>query len=92
MAFEVKRDCKICGKEFVTTHNRTLCCSDKCSSVSKYRNNLLRKSKKDAMRKADKKRAELATINARAKEAGMSYGQYVAMMELRKEREANGRV
>lgn len=44
------------------------------------------------MRKADKKRAELATINARAKEAGMSYGQYVAMLELRKEREANGRV
>ena len=80
MAFEVKRDCKICGREFVTTHSRTFCCSDKCSSVNKYRSNSLRKLKKDAICRAGKKRAELATINARAKEAGLSYGQYTAMM------------
>jgi len=81
--FEDKRNCKICGREFIATHNRTLCCGEECSRINKVTIERLKKQKRMAVRNVTKKRQEIADINARAKEAGMSYGQYVAMMEIK---------
>lgn len=83
MSFEDRRDCKICGREFITNHNRTFCCGEECSRINKVRMARIQKQKRDAMRAVTRKRQEIATINAKAKEAGMSYGQYVAMMEIK---------
>lgn len=80
--FEDKRDCKICGREFIVNNNRT-CCGEECSRINKVKIERLKKQKRMAVRNVTKKRQEIAAINAKAKEAGMSYGQYVAMMEIK---------
>lgn len=75
----MQKKCKYCGKEFDATKSKRLYCSDKC--------------KKSRWREKDKKRkygvhmenpnAAVVDIAVKAREAGMTYGQYVAKMETR---------
>ena len=70
----MQKKCKYCGKEFDATKSKRLYCSDKC--------------KKSRWREKDKKRkygvhmenpnAAVVDIAVKAREAGMTYGQYVA--------------
>ena len=68
----MQKKCKYCGKEFDATKSKRLYCSDKC--------------KKSRWREKDKKRkygvhmenpnAAVVDIAVKAREAGMTYGQY----------------
>jgi predicted nucleic acid-binding Zn ribbon protein len=72
----MQKKCKYCGKEFDATKSKRLYCSDKC--------------KKSRWREKDKKRkygvhmenpnAAVVDMAVKAREAGMTYGQYVAKM------------
>lgn len=76
------RNCKICGKEFTTKCYATKCCSDECVKENARRNAKLRDERKKLQPKKEKK-LTLTEIAVMAKEAGMSYGQYSAMLALR---------
>ena len=73
-----KKYCEICGRKFETRHPQTRVCSDEC-----------RKKKREEWKSAynenqsSRKRAassNLAEVSRLAREAGMSYGKYVAKM------------
>lgn len=87
-AFE-EAECVICGKRFVKKKINHMCCSDECRKISE-RNTTKRyanehKSEIAERRKAKKKKEKNMTnaekiieIDRKAKERGLSYGQYVA--------------
>ena len=83
--------CKICGKVFASKIGNKKCCSDECAKENARRNANLYAERKKLQPKKEKK-LTVTQIAVMAKEAGMSYGQYSAMLALRKEREANGKV
>ena len=73
--------CEHCGREFLADRAYTKYCSYECKeAVKKARrkdyNKKYKKNKKAD--KTDKGRTSLTDINRMAREAGMSYGQYVA--------------
>ena len=80
--------CKICGKEFVTK-TVAKCCSKECKKENEVRNaasyfERAAKAKKDTKQIPKPKKEKKLTVTdiaVKAKEAGMSYGQYVAQME-----------
>ena len=84
-------NCKICGKVFASKIGNKKCCSNECAKENARRNAKLCDERKKLQPKKEKK-LTLTEIAVMAKEAGMSYGQYSAMLALRKEREANGKV
>ena len=57
--------CKICGKFFQSDFKNVKYCSDEC---------------KKATKKPDEKKLSAEELAVKAKQAGMSYGQYVAKM------------
>ena len=59
--------CLNCGKEFVKSKPYQLYCNPKCRGLTSYKK-----------RKGGNKQ-EIIDINKKAKELGMSYGQYVAL-------------
>lgn len=87
-------NCKICGKEFTTKIFSTKCCSEECKKINTRINCGTWNEKKRVAKPEEtkEKKLTLTEIAVMAKEAGMSYGQYSAMLALRKEREANGKV
>ena len=87
-------NCKICGKEFMPQSHLTKICSDECKIENNKLNSRKRHIEMQNIKNDNKKNKKLTVteIAVMAKEAGMSYGQYSAMLALRKEREANGKV
>lgn len=80
-------NCKYCGKEFIPKRrpDQITCGGDECRkklirerSKSVYRENAR---KKEEQRQKRKKNGTLTEIAKRARECGMTYGQYVAMQE-----------
>ena len=73
------RVCKICEKQFTSKHHSTTICSPECKKES-VRINREKTSKniKEIGRRKNKKSDTIIDIAVKAKEAGMSYGQYVA--------------
>ena len=76
--------CKICGKVFASKIGNKKCCSDECAKENARRNANLCAERKKLQPKKEKK-LTVTQIAVMAKEAGMSYGQYSAMLSLRKE-------
>lgn len=74
--------CKICGKVFASKIGNKKCCSDECAKENARRNANLCAERKKLQPKKEKK-LTLTEIAVMAKEAGMSYGQYSAMLALR---------
>ena len=74
--------CKICGKVFASKIGNKKCCSDECAKENGRRNANLYAERKKLQPKKEKK-LTLTEIAVMAKEAGMSYGQYSAMLALR---------
>lgn len=82
---EEKKICPICGKEF--TNGRRKYCSEECTKESNRRNTRkkdrerdekLKKRPKTMKKKKGKKLNALELTAKAAREAGMTYGQYVA--------------
>lgn len=89
------RICLICEKEFTATVNNQVYCGKECYKESQrrltkewYKNNpdamlkykYNRNPDRERLKRAKKGNAALADINAKAREAGMTYGQYVSKM------------
>ena len=82
--FRVQRivQCKICGKEFTTVLNRKKCCSEECvKKNSKINQEIWWNKQKGIKPKKKEKKLTVTQIAVMAKQAGMTYGQYVARME-----------
>lgn len=79
------RTCPICGREFVTERRRY--CSESCSREARgkqqktYNREMSRKPEQVSTkpRVKSKKENSLQELARKAREAGMSYGQYVAL-------------
>lgn len=87
------KPCKVCGKLFKSIRSTHVYCSGDCNRKAerqrqkrdlKYNAEKQREYKaKKKLEKAEKERKKhaLTEMAKKAREAGMSYGQYVAMME-----------
>lgn len=78
------RNCKICGKEFTTETYSVKCCSPECRKVNVKINKELYRERQKMQPKKPKKEKKLTVTDmaAKARELGMSYGQYTAMLWL----------
>ena len=91
--------CAFCGKTFVCNTNCQRYCSKECNRLNQnamkskwYGAPEMEKNYKEQQaltareyrKRVRKSRAVLVDINEKAREAGMTYGQYVAQMEMRK--------
>ena len=79
------RLCVTCGREFAPDRPARVCCSPGCQKV-RDRELVKASLKKTKERERAIKNSEkqIVDINAKAKEMGMSYGQYVAYIEGKK--------
>lgn len=76
------KNCKICGKPFVSTSHLARLCGDECRKISQ------REVAAIAQNKVRKDREKLrlnhnsiVDINTKARQLGLSYGQYIARMD-----------
>lgn len=80
------RVCKICGSVFKTEYLRALCCSDECkiknAKINRQKNSKLRyqanKGRNEEMLRKKSNKLTVTNVATMAREAGMTYGQYVA--------------
>lgn len=86
--------CKICGKQFTANTARKTLCSEECKRENRIKNatehNKKMKEIRRNARKEKEQRKTIVDIAVMARQAGMSYGQYSAMLMLQKESRANG--
>lgn len=81
-----QKTCAVCGKEFGAWNTNQKFCSQNCKheaslkSGESYREKQREKAEQQA--KECKKKQAVVNIAAEARKAGMSYGKYVAMMNL----------
>lgn len=73
-----RKKCELCGTEFLTNYAQKRYCSDACRAEAKRTQSLHYKEQK----KKKKKESSFVEINRKAREAGMSYGKYVAMLHM----------
>jgi hypothetical protein len=77
--------CKICGKEFVTNKTIKQCCSAECVKINAKNNyQAISERRKEERQKKKEKKVTLTEMAIKAKQLGMSYGQYSAMMYMQK--------
>ena len=81
------RKCAVCSRRYITTRANKKYCSTKCADIGEKRaakkNSTKQESKKIiAQKKREERRKAIIDIAAEARKHGMSYGQYVAKMEL----------
>lgn len=80
------KKCEICGKLFDAWNNRQKFCSDDCRYKHKLQQGAVfrevYKSQEQKQKSRKKKKPTLTEISAAARQAGMTYGQYVAKMGL----------
>jgi hypothetical protein len=97
-------ECEICGKIFLTHLSQKVTCSPECKDERHKRIvNANNRARREAIlngtlpkpeRKKQKKVETLAERNRKAREMGMTYGEYdkyLRIQAMRKEREQNGR-
>ena len=79
----VEKECAICRKKFVSYHPNTKYCSEGCKTEG---NRLINASyeirQKEKALEKKKHATALADVAVEARKAGMTYGRYVAMMNL----------
>lgn len=80
------RVCKVCGREFMGFSTAKMC-SPACKREDARTRDAIKRIKAREQQESSKKNmSELARLNEEARAAGMSYGQYVAMKYVEKER------
>ena len=77
----ITKKCGWCGKEFKTGRDNNLYCCDECKREKRKENSRNHAKKMKLLQEQEpvqekKGMSELARINAKARAAGMSYGQY----------------
>ena len=72
--------CEVCGKTVLTSTRRKYC-SEECGNIAKNEKNRERDRYRDRRKKKPpvKSNSALAEVTRAARDAGLSYGQYVAM-------------
>ena len=75
-----KRNCKCCGKPFETQQIATKYCSKECARDGRL--DMKRKRERELRQMEKAKSNTLVDIAVEARNAGMTYGQYVAAMKL----------
>ena len=83
----IVKTCKYikCGKEFYPERKGQMYCCEKCrGDQNRERAREYDRIKREDARNQRKKKASLRDISNKAKELGMSYGMYVAQMEMQK--------
>ena len=85
-----ERKCKGCGVRFKPTTVRNSFCTKPCRL--KYERALIRANKSGIKAKPKSQHEAAVEINAKARELGMSYGQYVALMEMERTKHRYGEV
>ena len=78
------KNCNWCKKEFTPTKTGQLYCCLECRRAKGRENERQSKEFERMKRKGKFKNKSLRNIALEAKNAGMSYGQYVAKMEMQK--------
>ena len=77
--------CVICGKEF-EPHGPAITCGKQCSIINKRKNDKLYKKRQRIIRgRKTSNTTGIVDMNNKARELGMSYGQYSAMLMMQKE-------
>lgn len=80
-------NCKVCGKEFTTEVYTRKCCSEECSKENAKINGKLYFEKQKTMKpKKKEKKLTVTELAVKARELGMSYGQYTAMLYMQEGR------
>lgn len=83
--------CEICKEPFATNHGSQIYCSPQCRNRAAYIRNRNVYPVHTEQKKKDKKKSQVAEINRLAREAGMSYGQYVSKIFLEEQRKKSMR-
>lgn len=96
-------ECEICGKIFVTCYSQKVTCSPECKHErakkmaigwNRARREAILNGTRPAPNRKKPKQKKVATveeIQKKAREAGMSYGQYMARLYMQEGRAGNGR-
>lgn len=82
------KKCKLCGKPFLTANLNTKYCSPDCKKEARKRMEHQRWEDEKG-RRCRKKPSTLSETNRLAREAGMSYGKYIAMKYMEEQRNAS---
>lgn len=81
MSILYTKRCIVCGKEFMCRSKKALCCEGECRRI---RGNEIAREYRKTIKMTEKKKIKpkysIAQISVKAKEAGMSYGEYVQKM------------
>lgn len=82
-----KNKCMICGKEFESERYARIC-STRCRTIRKeeIKREQREQQKNPATQNPQKRQSKIADINAAARDAGMTYGKYMAMKYAEKNR------
>ena len=77
-------NCKVCGKEFMPQSHLSKCCSDECKIENNKLNSRKKYAEMQSIKKSNNKSKKLTVteIAVLARKAGMTYGQYVAKMNI----------
>ena len=87
-----KRNCKVCGIRFITKSGNQIYCSEECREKERKKRCAERYKKIKAQKKAEKTEEkkknkdkevhieELAAFNEKAKQMGLTYGQYTIFL------------
>lgn len=75
---QYKLNCQLCGNEFTSKRNYAMYCHP-CRYVAQLKRNEINKTKRGYKNKK-KSSDNITSINIAARQAGLSYGQYVAQM------------
>lgn len=76
--------CKVCGKEFVTRTKIKQLCSEECAKINAKNNFKNFEERRKEERQKKDKGTTLTEMAVKAKELGMTYGQYSAMLYMQK--------
>lgn len=78
--------CLNCGKEYIPTKGNQKYCSAECKKiVMKWQQRQAALLYKEKTKKSRLSREKIDEIAVKARKAGMSYGKYVSLIEMRKE-------
>lgn len=89
MAKEYQKICIVCGKEYVAHNHKSSICSDKCRHKRGKEQEKQRKARvkirNELERLKNVKGKTLTELAIEARQHGMTYGQYVAQLELQRQ-------
>lgn len=99
-----KKECKGCGKMFIVASRNQAYCTVECRErkrkkreVEMYKKRKMQKKLKEAEEKKKNKNkevhlGELAAFNDKAKQMGLTYGQYMIFLQTEKDREERAKI